>query len=532
MGESVGRPSKAAPGRKTGVSDVVDRPDVLIVNTPADPLYAYSALGIRYLSAALKRAGRRVACVDCCLRDLKQDDIIRLILDSGCRLLGISAIEPGALGIIDSLGRAGFAAPVVLGGHFATFNYRALLERYPRVTCIVRGEGELTFLEVVAALLDGNGEADLAGVAGVARRCGGEVVANAPRPLIDDLDWLPLPDMDVLQADSDLVAGFTLTGSRGCFGGCGFCSVQSFYALSPGRRWRQFSPGRVVEELSILATRFGARDAWFLDDEFVGPGAGGSRWAAEVAEGIIKAGLKLALTISSRVDVVDPELFSLLKRAGLSTVLLGVENGSQEALARLTKGTTVEQNINAILAFARLGIDARLGWIMLDPATTLEEFAANLNFLEALDPRPYHRISVATALLSIYPGTPLAETYCRPRGVPLDESFQYAWEYEDPRVNELVRAAHAWLDGTAAHRRAILAMHEGNPRDVNAVIYGHEYARAYYTFLRRTIESLRTSGARASLDDVVATPAAPAEPGAPRGARGDAHGGEHTEHGA
>lgn len=161
-------------------------------------------------------------------------------------------MHAGALGLLDHLTLAGFGAPIILGGHFATFNASRLLVCYPLVDFIVCGEGEETFVELIAAIdgydrlktvprpgsmPDSFGASVAASIPGLAWRRNGQVVINTPRPLIRDLDCLPPPDIDILAANISYVNGFTMTGSRGCFGRCGFCSVQSFY--SPAGRGRR-----------------------------------------------------------------------------------------------------------------------------------------------------------------------------------------------------------------------------------------------------------------------------------------------------
>lgn len=463
-------------------------PDLLLVSSPSQADYRYSSLALRYLSAVLRRAGFRVDCLDACFRRMSLTNIAGEVLRAAPRVLGLSVLTPQVLKVLDLLRQAGFSAPVVLGGHAATFNAQRLLERWPQVTCVVRGEGELTMLELLPLLLEG---ADISGVKGIAMRTDGQVLVGPSRPLISDLDWLPLPDMDILARDHDPTAGFTLTGSRGCFGSCGFCSVQSFYGLSPGPRWRGFSVGRVLEEIEYLVRRFGAKRIWFLDDQFIGPGEAGRRRTIELAEGILARGFQLDITLSSRPDTVDEDLFRLLRRAGVTTVLLGVESGVDAQLARLGKNVNVEQNVEAILTLASLGIDVRLGWIMLDPQCTLDEYEANLNFLEAFDPRPLHRVTASLDWLYIYPGTPLERTYCLPRGLSVDEDLKYSWEFEDPRLTELVRAARAWLNATRPRRQALIEEHQRNATDVRPVEAGLLYAREYFTFLRSCLARLR-----------------------------------------
>ena len=64
------------------------------------------------------------------------------------------------------------------------------LREAPELDAVVTGEGEDTMVELAARLE--RGEA-LDGLAGIAFRRGGEIVENPPRPLILDLDRLPVP---------------------------------------------------------------------------------------------------------------------------------------------------------------------------------------------------------------------------------------------------------------------------------------------------------------------------------------------------
>ena len=79
---------------------------------------------------------------------------------------------------------------VVMGGPHPGYVDEEILST-KRVDFIVRGEGEVTFSELVAALEKKNGQFD--SIQGISFFSNGELVRTAPRPFIEDLDSLPLP---------------------------------------------------------------------------------------------------------------------------------------------------------------------------------------------------------------------------------------------------------------------------------------------------------------------------------------------------
>ena len=106
---------------------------------------------------------------------------------------------------------------------------------------------------------------------------------------------------------------------------------------------------------------------------------------------------------------IDPELLlSELKEAGFLGLFIGVESGSDSQLARLRKGVSSADNLIVIQALRRVGLECDIGYIMFDPAATLEELEENLSFLRAAGLWTYD--SRFTKRLRVIPKTALFET--------------------------------------------------------------------------------------------------------------------------
>jgi anaerobic magnesium-protoporphyrin IX monomethyl ester cyclase len=360
--------------------------DVLLVNAPSAYRLPASSrkdhVGIGYLTSVLRANGFSVQVLDTPMLEWGVARTLEEILPIQARVVGLSALQAqadGVVGLAKGIRASGSTVPIVLGGQFPTFCYDRLLADFPEVDAVVRGEGEVPFLEMVQRIAAGEDWRDIAGVAHLA---GGQPVANPTPDLIADLDALPFPARDTLPAVRSVGAMVSVSSSRGCPCRCVFCSIPNFYRLSKGPIWRMRSPESVLEEIKSLVADHDVHRFIFVDDNFIGVGERGKERARDIAERIIREKLEVEFLLSCRVTDVDEELFTLLKRAGLVSVGLGVESGNQRQLDTYNKGTTVEDNKRAIHTLRKIGVDPGMGFIMADPYFTPEELLANLQFLK------------------------------------------------------------------------------------------------------------------------------------------------------
>lgn len=283
--------------------------------------------------------------------------------------------------IVNGLHQRGCRPFIALGGHFATFNADDLMRDFRWVDFIVKGEGEETLEELLRTL---KGRGELRNIAGLTYRVGRKWRTNPLRSNIADLDKLPMPvydHMEYAKRNGIPIVACVMTSSRGCYGRCSFCSVQSFYKYSPGNHyWRSRSPEKVVDEIEFVRNQYGCRYFRFLDDNFMGPGKTGRARAAEIAKEILRRKLKIEFVFMCRANDVDVQTISVLQKAGLRSIAIGIESGSEEALKIYSKGTTCDQNKRAVLLLDKLGIEIAPTFIFLNPYSTLSEIRDNIQF--------------------------------------------------------------------------------------------------------------------------------------------------------
>jgi anaerobic magnesium-protoporphyrin IX monomethyl ester cyclase len=230
---------------------------------------------------------------------------------------------------------------VVAGGTYFAHAIDETLEE-GTVDVIVRGEGETTFAELLSAA----GEPALwGGISGLAfRDPAGRVVRTAPRPLIDDLDSLPMPAYDLIdmaaygRRSQNHPALVSVEHSRGCIDSCSFCVLWRHMgeclngdgAVRP--RLRTKSAGRSFEEVLRLYHRFGRRTFGWVDPTFNASPAWSDAWAERMLASDLVGPRGRARTLHTawlRADcVVRDERLGILEklvRAGMHQVMIGVE---------------------------------------------------------------------------------------------------------------------------------------------------------------------------------------------------------------
>lgn len=231
----------------------------------------------------------------------------------------------------------------VYGGVHPTYHAREILEQGQYVDFIVRGEGEETARALLVAL---RAHADLAQVDGLAwKRSGGEVVLNASRTAIADLDAYPIAWDLITDWDRYRAFGFgraaVVQFSRGCPHTCTYCGQWMFW-----KSWRRRDIVRFVDEIALLRNERDVRFLWLADEN---PTTLKHVWR-DLLEEIARRNLGLAICASIRArDIVrDQDILPLYRDAGFVYVLMGVETVTDETLAKIRKDSVVDDAHQAV----------------------------------------------------------------------------------------------------------------------------------------------------------------------------------------
>lgn len=408
-------------------------------------------LGVGYLAATLAQHGFTARMLD--FRQ-EADSILETVRAEQPVLVGFSLIFqyylPQFAQLAAYLRDNGVTCHFCAGGHFPSLRSAEVLNASPALDSVVRGEGELTLIELMTCLAE---KRDWHQVAGLGYRGERQCVLTPARALIAQLDDVPYP---VRPADDQAVLGrkvSPLLASRGCARHCAFCSIRQFYAQGQGQQVRVRSPAKVAEEMRVLHEERHTRIFLFQDDDFPIWGAFGRRWAEQFIESLQAEGLigRVIWKISCRADEVERDLFARLRAAGLYTVYLGLESGNAAGLRTLNKGLQVDDSLRAVATLEELDLFFCYGFMLLDPSSTFDAVRANVAFLELIAG------AGSTAALFCrmlpYAGTPIEARLAeegRLRGNVVEPDYAFA----DPRMDGFFEALHeataGWIHGPDA----------------------------------------------------------------------------------
>lgn len=292
----------------------------------------------------------------------------------------------------------GHVRTVLFGSH-PTFMPRYCLN-HPAVDFIVLHEPEETLKRLLLELVN-NGRF-FEGIEGIGYRDEkGEPVINAPRSFMD-MDDLPIPDRSLFPRGIDYfnpavkkMPYATMQTSRGCPGHCIFCTAPAFY----GNKCRMRSADNVLAELENIKN-LGYQEVFFRDETFTAS----RKRTWEICEGMISRNLNLKWIANSRVDTIDRETVTVMKRAGCHMIKFGVESSADEILRRYKKETVARQALEAFDTAREAGLDTHAHIVFGGPGETPETIRQTIAFVKKI-----RASSASFGILTPYPGTELFE---------------------------------------------------------------------------------------------------------------------------
>jgi len=381
--------------------------NILLVNPRFNGTSEIPPLGLESVAAPLLEADFEVSILDLDLESPGEgpgagDERLQKCLRE-CRpsIVGLTALSnsfASAGHVLETVKEADPRTLTVLGGIHGSVLFETLLRDHDAIDAVVRGEGEVTFLELARRFADSS---DFDGIPGVSYRRAGCIVHNGERPLMRDLDRFPIPAHHLI--DGGCYRTRSISSSRGCAHDCTFCSIQSQYH----RIVRFHSAGRLIEEIHGLLY-FGAKRIMFTDDNFTFS----LKRIRELCAEMIRQGFnsQAAFYAQGRMDDIcrNPSMAGMLSEAGFRALYVGAESGSAEVLSYYRKGIHPEEVLRGASFCIEQNLTPVVNFILLGPKDTPETIRQTIRL--ALQLFENGAEIAYTETLIPYPGTPIKET--------------------------------------------------------------------------------------------------------------------------
>ncbi len=301
---------------------------------------------------------------------------------------------------------------MALGGAHASFVPDESLDK-EYIDCVAMGEGEDTLKE----LIEGFPFGDIDGLAyRVQSEEGITFVRNKPRTRIKKLDELPRPAYDMIDIPKyrPIIGNFKrlpammVITSRGCPWSCNFCR------RTVGKMWTYRSAESLYAELKFLAETYGVKDIAFMDDVFTV----NKQRVIDLCNMLLEKPLDIQWQCFARVDIVDPDMLKLMKKAGCWGVMYGVENFDQSILDGLKKEIEISQIFQAVQWAKDAKLEIRACMMVGNDGDTEEILNRNIDLVIKLDPD-----LLSVAILTPNPGNDVFNKALRE-----DRLMTYDWD--------------------------------------------------------------------------------------------------------
>lgn len=262
-----------------------------------------------------------------------------------------------------------FDIPIILGGPHPTFCPEIINEDGIDMVCL--GEGEEALLELMKKMQYNE---DIANIKNIWLKRDGKIFKNFLRPLVQDLDTLPIGDRELYYGRyaylrKSLVKNFI--AGRGCPFSCIFCANQGYQKLYAGlgSYIRLRSVDNFLKEIKLVKDKYGFRRIYFSDDTFILNKA----WLEDFCKKY-KQEINTPFIAQIRADLIDEDIIKFLKEAGCCGVTMGIETGSEYLRNKILKKNVTDQDIiKAALIIKKQGLRLKTFNMICLPAETIED---------------------------------------------------------------------------------------------------------------------------------------------------------------
>jgi anaerobic magnesium-protoporphyrin IX monomethyl ester cyclase len=364
-------------------------------------------LGLEYLKAALRAAGREGIILDEALDPAAVQALPEAVAESGADAVGFYTNDGITSTVCEDIRRlraAGCELPIVVGGPAAS-EPLVFLEAGADLAAI--GEGEKTVVEIMEWV---EGRREKSALRGVAWLEGGKVHFAPDQELIQDLDTIPFPDRSHAGPHDYYDRWYpvartpfaTAIFARGCPYRCTFCSSPFHW----GKKTRLRSVGNALDELEWLATERGVKFVSFKDDIFgLKP-----QWLSDFCRGMIERRLDIrwSCNLEPRSAQSDPyRILGEMREAGCAAIVIGLQAVDPETLRRVSRRPSDPQYVARLIDAGRShGIMTVAELIFGLPDSTWEGDQLALDW--ALAARPH--LAGIYSLIQI-PGSPILQEF-------------------------------------------------------------------------------------------------------------------------
>lgn len=397
--------------------------------------YANSAMeeiGIASITAHLRKNG-----IETILKSFSIDDVdYEYIVAEKPDVIGITVYYSWINAAIEFTKRVKLLIPNVIvfwGGYTPSMYGVEILKKWDCIDYIMQGEGENSVLKFVTSLYNNDSVTDTPGL--VYRKHNQIIINNNPNMTQEEYQQLESPALDLLKYGKGIALVST---ARGCMHNCTFCCSNKYWKVNGGH-WRGMPMERTAYEIYRIYNEKHILYYEIINDSFEDPYCN-SQYIIKFIEKMEEYKLPIGFNISMRAEgflMLDTKTITRLKKIGLIQIFIGIESANAQDLKLYAKSIQVEQNIAALIKAKEHDILIDIGFININPFSTLDGLKNNLEFLHNYN---YIHIPYFTARLMVFQNTAILNLI-KKKNLLSDDPFvtPFCYNYSDPLIAQVVK---------------------------------------------------------------------------------------------
>lgn len=362
--------------------------------------------GLGYLATAIRK-DHDVKILDGIKEKLTLEKFKNFLEEEKPDIIGIQIFTFQIIGVKDYIETIKNILPnakIILGGPHPSCSPHNIFDFFPKVDWVFKGEAEIGLAKLLDLIAENKtGSEYLSEVPGLVWKKDNQTIINPPI-FVEDLDKLEMPSWDLLQPDTYPLAphgGFfknypiaPIIITRGCPFSCTYCAG---YLVS-GKKIRHRSVDKVIEEIKVLYHQYGIREIHIEDDNFTFY----HNLVYEFCKKLKENHLNITWTCPNgvRLDSLTKDLLMIMKEAGLYSISVGIESGSDKILKDMRKNLTKEKIKEKIELIKDCGLEVSGFFIIGYPTETKKDIMETINFAKSLDLK-----RAGFSLFKPFPGT-------------------------------------------------------------------------------------------------------------------------------
>lgn len=406
--------------------------NLLLVNPRYNGRSEIPPLSLECLAAPLLAEGMEVSVLDLdiCSEEEGLNTLSGMISRLQPQILGVTAMSHSFLSarwVCSTAKKLNQSILTVMGGIHATVMSDEILREHSHIDVCVRGEGEVTFRELIHCFVSGRA---IARIEGISYREGGKITHNKDRALHRNLDELPNPAHHLIRGEEYRTR--SISSSRGCHHNCNFCSIQAQYHNTVRIR----NAAAIAEEIRALV-HSGAKRIMFTDDNFTFS----LQRVRELCGWIERMGLagKVEFYAEGRIDDIcrNPIMASILSDTGFKGLYTGAESGSAEILDYYNKGTGPEDIIRGVAQCIEHNLTPVVNFILFGPKDTIGTMKETIRLARQIFEMGAEIVYAET--LIPYPGTSIQESLASDGMFQEQQGIYYFRSYHGIEIDWVLR---------------------------------------------------------------------------------------------